>query len=201
MDHHLNVTAVIPMGYSTMIKYKENRDYINPKLHSTYIPAAVFVPMYGRMMLYNYLQKFGKRVVMCDTDSLIMDVEGLDEDIVDSITSDVLGALELESDVIMEFVALGPKTYAFKNKDGSELVKCKGVGLKRSHKNLVNFDTFKSVLFEGGCLKVPQLNFDYKIGVGTYTRKSLKDIKFDKRNLKGNYDPETFYVHPFGYRC
>lgn len=180
----------------TLFKYEASRLQRYPDLHKGYLPCAVFVPMYGRMMLWNELGKLKERVIMCDTDSVkyIADENGY------NITpGDCLGDWEEEPTQMVEFVSLGPKTYGQRFADGSSTFKCKGVSLKRAHGDIMNFQVAKKILLEGAIVRVPQMTFDYKLGHGISTRKFVKNLEFKSENLKGNYDPRTTKLYPFGY--
>jgi hypothetical protein len=186
------------MGNVTLFKYKEDRKELIPKLRDTYLPAAVFVPMYGRMMLYNVLHKLGKRVVMCDTDSVIYDPVGLVDDIE---TGDTLGDWEEEPGEIIGFVGIAPKSYGLKYADGSSVFKTKGLCLKRSHQATVNYETARLMVLSRGEYVIPvaQMSFDFTPGKPVCTRKYLKELKFNPSGLKGIYDYDEFYLYPFGY--
>lgn len=180
----------------TLFKYEESRQQRRPNLHKGYLPCAVFVPMYGRLMLWNELGKLKERVIMCDTDSVkyIADDDGY------NITKgDCLGDWEEEPTTMVEFVSLGPKTYGQRFADGSSTFKCKGVSLKRAHGDIMNFQVAKKILLENETVNVPQMTFDYKLGHGISTRKFVKSLEFKPENLKGLYDRATTKLYPFGY--
>jgi hypothetical protein len=203
-----------------MFKYNETRNNdtkSKPNLHKQYLPAAVFVPMYGQMMMWNMLNKVGEAALMCDTDSVkyvSKDVYGDGCDRIrqylysngreqEIIPGDCLGDWEDEGN-LEEFVSIGLKSYALRYEGkshewDSKHIKLKGCCIKYSHKNLINFDTMKDVLINGKIINLPQLSFDYQIGEGIMTREFLKKVKFDAKILKGNYDPKTFKLYPFNY--
>jgi hypothetical protein len=194
----------IPLaGDHTLFKYDENRENAKPDLHKGYLPAAVFVPAYGRMMLYNMLYQAGDDAIMVDTDSI---------KIADTPTSfkpvagDCLGDWEHEKGDLIEFVSLGPKTYgqhysSYPKKEGHyKTFKCKGLNLKRGHKNLMNFDIAVKILKEDMKGRIPQFSMDYSIGQKISARKYIKQIQFQPHLLKGDYDPVTYTVTPYGYK-
>lgn len=195
-DQHYKDLSFTYMGEVTMFKYRENRATIKPNLNNTYLPCAIFVPMYGRMMLYNRLSQYGENVVMCDTDSIITDPMGLPT----IQHGDCLGDWEPEPGNIIEYVALAPKTYGAKYDDLETSFKCKGVSIKRAHQHYVNFDSAKQLVLEGGSLQIPQMKFDYEPGRGMFTEKFIKEMKFQTNILKGDYDPVTHKVYPFGFK-
>ena len=184
----------------TLYTYEQNRkNGILPKLDKTYIPAAVFVPMYGRMMLYNILDKVGINAIMCDTDSIIYDPVGLDVIPTGKVLGDWEEEVEEDKGDIIEFIALASKSYGLRYRDRSTVFKSKGLCLKRSHRNCLNFDTAKALVLTGGEILVPQYTFKYSLCKGIWTCFYLKKTMFDPANLKGVYDSETTLVFPKGF--
>lgn len=82
---------------------------INPNLN---LYISIFTAAYGRLKLYEIMDKVGKDVIYYDTDSLVYivrdGVDPLKED-----QGDYLGQLAVEHDDIIEWVSTGPKSYAF----------------------------------------------------------------------------------------
>ena len=148
-------------------------------------------------MMWNVLNKLGKRVLMCDTDSVKYYSKGSAEDFQISPGS-ALGQWEDEGN-LDEFVSIGLKSYAMRFADGREELKVKGCSLKKAHGKLINFDAMVAILLEGETVDVPQLSFDYRYGQGISTREYLKKIQFDSSILKGDYNPEALQLYPFGY--
>jgi len=185
------------LGNFTMFKFKENRSFVKPTLMNGYLPVAVFVPCYGQMYLYNYMDQLGDRLLYVDTDSLIYKLDGGSR----LETGDIWGDLEIESEDIVEFVALGPKTYGLKYSDGTKMFKCKGVSLKRAHLNIINFDKAVELVKnrDSDPIKVPQMNFVGGVGHGLETENSDKIIRFDQWELKGDYDRSNYRIRPFGW--
>lgn len=187
----------IPAENETIFKYKqaETSGSSSQHLHKTYLPCAVFVPMYGRLMLYNHLDKLGERVLMCDTDSIkYIDLPNSYQ----IAEGDCLGDWEDEGPS-EEFVALCPKSYGQKPTGGTPWFKCKGVNLRRAHEKIFNFEQAKNVLLHGKKIAVPQMSFDYTFTQGIRTRHYDKLIKFDPSILKGKYNPENHQLYPFGH--
>jgi hypothetical protein len=188
---------------STLVKYKAMRKGVKnpPNLTHGYLPAAVFVPMYGRMMLYNMLHKFGERVIMMDTDSIKVIAGDPREDAKLIKVGKYLGMWENESpnDQPVGFVCIAPKSYGQEYVSGKKNFKCKGVNLKRAHSNLINYDVAKEIYLNGKTVEVPQMVFGYKWGKGISKRNFIKEIKFDERGLKGILDRRTHQLYPFGW--
>lgn len=189
-----------------VFRTQETYMYGAPDIHSSYITAALFVPAYGRLQLWEQLHKLGKRVLMNDTDSIVY---VYDPDQYNIPESDVWGGWEVEdidkkNGGIRTFIGLGPKTYAIKCENGETLVKCKGLSLKRSTERLINFHSMEELIrlyLDRGDIKkikVPQMTFDYKLGNGIHTRYLLKQLCFNPNELKGDLDDQG-YLYPFGF--
>jgi DNA polymerase type B, organellar and viral len=196
LDNHYSDISFDCMGGVTLFKYNENRLFIKPRLKNSYLGIAIFTTSYARMYLYNSLNLIGKNVLMCDTDSIVYDPEGLP----DFVTGDCLGDWEVEHDNIIEFAALAPKSYGLRFDDGTSTFKTKGVGLKKSHLNSLNMDIAVNMIKNnGGQVSLPQMNFLGSTGKDLLTIKSPKIIRFDVSGLKGDYCRAEYYTYPYGY--
>jgi hypothetical protein len=94
-------------------RFEDDKDKLEHR-KKTCVSIGSFVTMYGRRILWEQMEKLGERVVYFDTDSVIYDYdESSDYNVVEG---DVLGDWEAENDgmPIIEFVALAPKTYAYR---------------------------------------------------------------------------------------
>lgn len=191
---------------SHMYKYMTDGDFTSPNLHGGYIPAALFVPAYGRMQLWEELNKLGKRVLMNDTDSIVYIYDPNEYNIPQGY---VWGEWEIEdidskNGGIRSFVGLGPKTYALKCDNGKTLVKCKGLSLKLSTEEIVNFDTMRKIAIdhltdtEKYIIKVPQTMFVYRMGQGIHTANVLKKLGFEIDSQKGLVGAD-YRIYPAGY--
>lgn len=192
-----------------MYRFLVDGQGVKIKYNNGYLPAAAFVPAYGRIHLWTEMNKLGKRVLMNDTDSIVYIYDPLEYNIPES---DVWGGWEIEHDHIKEFVGLGPKTYGIKKMDGSVIVKNKGIRMTRATSKLVNYESMKKLVLDGlesgavAKITVPQTLFKYNIGKNIETRRVLKDLNFSIRNQKGvvsqdgivfprGYDASDFVIH------
>lgn len=182
-----------------MVKFKAIRHRDPPDLSKNYVPCATFVPMYGRLMLYNVLDKYQERIIMMDTDSIKVTGDGPVRD--DIPIGKMLGQWEPESthDPLVGFISLGPKTYGQKFRSGKTTFKSKGLSLKRAHKQLINYDVAKKIYFDGVKVYIPQTVFAYKFSKGIYTKRFMKRIEFKESILKGTLDRSNNCIYPFGY--
>jgi hypothetical protein len=179
-------------------------------LRKTYLPAACFVPAYGRMQLWGQLNKLGDRVIMYDTDSIVYKY---DPELYNIPKGNIIGDWEEEgvSEIgITGFVGIGPKSYAMKlaavdKKSGiDELVKTKGISQKRATQKILNYDIMKDMVFkaldtgETSMVKVPQTLFHYKMGRGIQVMTVPKVFQFSINDQKGKLDEHGF-IYPLGY--
>ena len=197
----------IPLGEDKMMyRYQKDGASANPDLHGGYLPAALFVPAYGRLQLWEQLHKLGKRVLMCDTDSIVYVRDPNDYNIPQG---DMLGEWEVEkidskNGGIRTFVGLGPKTYGIKTWAGATSIKAKGLSLNLATSRAVNFESMeamvKQFLAEGSAPKIsiPQQTFTFDIRRGMRTWKMLKDLQINKEDMKGFLDHEG-HLFPFGF--
>lgn len=172
---------------------------------NAYLPAAVFVPAYGRLQLFEQLHKLGDRALYNDTDSIIYLYDPTKYNIPEG---GMFGQWERESvDVnnggIQTFVALGPKSYGFKCANGHTEMKIKGLSLRHAHSDLVNFKVMERLVLQNieaktvETIHVPQMTFKYNISEGVKTVKLLKRLAFNHEELKGELRGAKLY--PFGH--
>jgi hypothetical protein len=147
------------------IVYRERDEILKPGPFSN-IYVAALTTAYARIALYNAMATLDdpKRVLYCDTDSIIYSHEEGQNDLK---TGDLLGELtdELDGGHITELVSPGPKNYGYtvKNADGTESteLKIKGFSLKKSSTAaLLNYQSMRScVLGEIAKISVPNKQF------------------------------------------
>lgn len=189
-----------------MYKYLEDGATVEVDLSNSYLPAACFVPAYGRLQLWEQLNKLGDRVIMYDTDSVVFIY---DPDLYNPTASKMWGCWE-EEDIsavgITGVVCTGPKSYAMKCVDPKyNVVKLKGISQTRATDNILNYDTIKNMVLKSIETKqkqtyfVPQVVFDYRLGRGIHTRPNLKKLTFDCNEQKGDIR-ENFIMYPKGHQ-
>lgn len=189
---------------TVMYQYKETEEK-SPFLHEGYIPAAVFVPAYGRLQLWEQLDRLGDRVLMNDTDSIVYIYDPLKYNIPEG---EMLGEWEVEgidrkNGGIRKFVGLGPKTYGIKCENGVTQIKAKGLSIKLAHSELINFEVMEKMALEhlqtnqSRIIKVPQFTFKWDVYRGMRTMKIEKDFTFKPEEMKGVLVKNILY--PFGH--
>lgn len=201
---NIELKDLAPCGNYVMTKHL-NKKAVAPDLHNLYLPAACFVPAYGRMQLWEQMNKLGDRVLMNDTDSIVYKYIPWLYNIPEGT---ILGDWEIE-DVdkehggIVEFVGLCPKTYAFKCADGYTVVKAKGISINLMNSTILNFDTMKKLALdhiEGrdpSPLMIPQQTFNFSFEKSMTTYRNWKDLTIRESELKGYLVGN--YLYPFGY--
>jgi hypothetical protein len=172
-----------------------NRKYLP---HDLYLPAGLFVPAYGRLMLYEQLDLLQERVLYHDTDSIVYIYDPL---LYNIPSGDIWGEWDEEkvskNGNITAFVGLGAKSYAIEAKDGGNVIKLKGLTIKRSHSDYINFNSLEELVLNHGSFEIPQRNFVYRMGEGIHITERLKKISFDPLELKGFLHNNK--VYPPGY--
>jgi hypothetical protein len=173
---------------------EKRRDYAQG-----FVTAGLFVPAYGRMVLYEQLEKLNERVLYHDTDSIIYIYDPQKYNIPQG---NLLGEWE-EEDIskngnILEFISTGPKSYAIRTRDGNNVIKLKGVSNNAAISKILNFDALKDMVFNAFEVEVPQSCFEYKYDQGMTSRTSMKHICFNRDELKGELRGLTLF--PFGHQ-
>jgi len=133
-EQHLHINSITPEMFDTCEIIEIKKDIfkvvkkIKPKFANFIIPIwSSYITSYARMKLFNALPK---DVIYMDTDSIITR-----KDLGDSKR---LGELKKEYS-LKEVVVVKPKMYYYKDSDGFDYVKLKGVGK-------INKETFNSIL-------------------------------------------------------
>ena len=172
---------------------------------------------------YNYMKpKYIDNVKLCymDTDSFVMNIKR--EDFYKDIANDVgkkfdtsnyevdsplpigknkkvIGLMkdELGGKIIMEFVALRPKTYSYLTDDFKEDKKAKGTK-KCMIKRMTKFDNYKKCLFNDETILKSQQKFISKKH-DVYTE-NINKIALSSNDDKRIVSSDKFTSHPYGYK-
>ena len=181
--------------------YSTKQDFIvqSPQIN---VALAAFVTSYARLKLYNEMKQLGKRLLYCDTDSIIF---------VSNITAEneympklgkFLGELTDEvggDNYIEEFVSAGPKNYAYKLNNGETVCKVKGFTLNYQASTILNMEAIKEMVTNDQTQKytVSYERFVRDKEQWTITITQLNKVYGfvnDKRVLKND-----FYTYPYGF--
>ena len=160
---------------------------------------AAMTTTHARIKLYTLLNALQKRILYCDTDSVVFTVKP-GEDV--PPLGDYLGQLTSElpaGEYIKEFVTTGPKAYSYLTSCGSIETKLKGFTLNFKNSQLINFKTMRdNVLFDKAVIKSVD---EHKIMRNKITRQifnvrqeKIYRMVYDKRIIQA--DMTTL---PYGY--
>lgn len=174
---------------------------------------AAFTTAQARLHLYKYIEMLGERVLYFDTDSIVYkSTLNTNDGMVP--TNSYLGCMtdELEKDYgigsyIVEFVAGGPKNYAYavystKDKSIHYSIKVRGFSLTSSISKKINFDSLKRLVHKfvenNNIENVPveYMRIERTKERNLITRHCTKNyrIVYDKRVVKND-----FTTLPYGY--
>lgn len=177
--------------------HRRKRVHVQQVKRTRNMLVAAHVTTYGRLRLFQFIELVGDLKVYCDTDSLIF----IDDKNLDLTEGDMLGDLEDEepNDQIVETIALGPKTYAYKTASGKTKIKAKGVTLNVECSELVNFDVMKQMVFDNDyAINVPQfrMNIHPDHTISNYYGEKIFRWTFDKRKVLP-FDGKMINTVPF----
>jgi hypothetical protein len=185
------------VGDSIYITYIDTKSD-NSLLGTTNTAIASFVTSQARLRLYTQLEKLDQRVLYFDTDSMIYEYNKNEYNIPDG---KFLGEWECETggNPIHEYVGIAPKSYGYKYyENGIENinVKSKGFSLNLENQRVVNFDKYKSMVFDNSITATTKNLIFNKTKNGIFNKPMDKVLgfKYDKRAIV-----DTIYTVPFGY--
>lgn len=185
------------------VVYSTDRAETQPSF-GTCVALAAVTTAHARLRLYSGLELVGARAIYCDTDSIVYISKPGEPDIP---IGDKLGEWtdELGGDYIQEFVATGPKSYAYITRSGKSALKCKG--FKMSYINcqsVLNFDNYRRAVdgdtFESETVTLHRIERD-KGTKNVVTEHNAKKYFVPTLDRKGMVDAEssTLRIYPFGY--
>ena len=109
--------------------YHNFQEVCDPVQTNVNIFIACFTTSYTRLKLYNALDILQERVLYMDTDSVIYSKKPTEASIpIGNYLGEFSNELD-EGDHITEFVAAGPKNYAFNTSQGKQTCKVRGFTL------------------------------------------------------------------------
>ena len=191
-DFHIISEDVIVLEHCKHDNYVDADGFSN-------IAIAALTTTYARLHLLKALQSLDpESIIYCDTDSIVYEaLPGRPR----LQTGDFLGELtnELpEGTHIKCFMSTGPKSYCYKVSNGEIVLKIKGITLSHVNRQILNFDSLQTVLFEKKELKTPfKIQFVRdKYNGRIFNRNERKTFRlvFTKRILLNNFD-----TLPFGH--
>lgn len=192
-NHKINIVDVVNTENRAVVSY-DHAELKGNMLLGTNVAIAAYVTANARCDLYRAMDKLGHDVLYCDTDSIIaIKPEKPLEELID-MHEERLGAWKVEANDLINYVGLGPKTYAFTVESGKQKVKCKGFSTGFS------IDEYKTLLNDNKhCLIEKMMRFTRDSMAGneetqempkirtTYIEKKLS-FRFDKRCIQKEGD-------------
>lgn len=126
--------------------YHSYKDETIPAQNNTNIFIACFTTAYARLKLYDALDSLQERVLYMDTDSVIYSWSpGQSQIPVGNYLGQYTSELDA-GDAIQEFVAAGPKNYAYVTKRGKRCCKVRGFTLNVRGANVLNFGSMRDLV-------------------------------------------------------
>ena len=177
--------------------YSHNKDQFEGGI-KTNVAVAAFVTAQGRLHLYNEMEKLDKRVLYCDTDSIIF-ISRPGE--YEPELGNYLGQFtnEIEDGYIKEFVSAGPKNYAYKLNNSKTHCTIKNFNQNHLTSLKLTYESIKTIVCENQNKKIPvnQLKFV------KYKKQWTIKTNIEKKNFGFVYDKRALYEDlttlPFGY--
>ena len=208
--------AILISDEMIQVEYEKECLFVDNAKHSSQFIAS-FTSSYARLELYKILEKLNERVCYMDTDSVIFVAKPGDYlppigKYIGQLSDELVS--EEESDAyITRFASCGSKNYAYEvfkpHSNTKEIfIKVKGISLNFSAKNIVKFETMKTLIdeyvqsleetdFIQTVYEVPQQVFRINPFLDITSEKIHKKYRFfyDKRRII----PSTYNTFPFGY--
>ena len=195
-DIRLVNAETVEVQFKSALGFEESNDKVN-------IVIAAFTTAYARLKLYDLLDQLQEQVLYYDTDSVIYVHEpGKPE----PPLGDYLGDLtdELDGDYITEFMAGGPKNYAYVTNNDKRVMKVRGITLNYATLQKLNFEAMRDLIdlyVDCGIQDKVTVDNPFQITRDKKNKKIItkgtkKDyqIVYNKRVVKENYG-----TVPYGY--
>ncbi|CAH3127305.1 unnamed protein product [Porites lobata] len=208
LDGERDIHRILPAGEQMIDVYHSFKEDVGELGTNTNIFVAAFTTAHARVKLYHDgLLPLHTRVLYMDTDSVVyLATQGETH----LPRGRFLGQFkdELKGDVIDEFVAGGPKNYAYRTRSGQECCKVRGFTLDARGQAVLNFESVRNLvqldmtepLDRPRTLSVDNphhivRNVPDKTLHSVPQRKTYSMVQ-DKRVLEAN----TGMTYPYGYR-
>ncbi|XP_020894078.1 uncharacterized protein LOC110233153 [Exaiptasia diaphana] len=148
--HEVNQVVLLDGGEMAQVTFTEKKEAIKPLQYGNVVLASC-VTSWARLRLYEMLDKLKEQVLYHDTDSIIYKTSSPEEEEIPTGSS--LGQWEDEckdpsKNWLIEFVSIGPKSYAYRTHEGETYIKCKGVTLTTSVRDKIHLQSMKEMVAE-----------------------------------------------------
>ncbi|GFQ65366.1 uncharacterized protein TNCT_191601 [Trichonephila clavata] len=195
----INIKDVfLPTPEIAAFQWTQSNNFVTQDF-STNIFIAAFTTCHARLKLYSEIEKLNESVLYFDTDSIIYKSDGIN----DPPLGNFLGEFtdELNGGTITSFVTGGPKNYAYKLSDGSEVCKIRGFTLNFQNSLVLNYNSVKELVKSMDETRFMTVTNPRKI---TRDKKKRKvENKIETKKYKMVYDKrviqEDFSTLPYGY--
>jgi hypothetical protein len=167
--------------------YNNKEQYVPLSLTTNSILSS-FTTCYGRMELYDAMEKLGNRVCYCDTDSIMYNTEVSLIDQPHIPLGNYLGQFTNEipeGKHVVEFCSMGPKCYSLLFNDNSQLTKIRGFTLNHRNSMSINFDVMKNMLLNQDIQNCTDDElYTYTVNPSKISRDKKRNIIYNKTELK-----------------
>ena len=202
-DYELGIIDRLPHHeYAWQITYKLKSEYLVKEPRNTNVYIAAFTTTWARIKLWKKLHELGERVLYYDTDSVIYKT-GPGELHLERgpYLGDLTNELE-EGRYITEFVSTGPKSYAYRDNKGAQVIKFKGISKTLYNVSKINLETMVKCVSDAS-FRVSQVdgarnmlfNIDKFGRIKTKFQMKTFRMVYTKRYIGDNY-----ITFPFGYQ-
>ena len=203
-DDRLIIHNIIPVKNKNLVQvYYSTKEEDHFGGLNTNVAVAAFVTCYGRLRLFNEIDKLKTRCLYFDTDSIIF-ISRPNE--YEPVLGNYLGQFTNEIDpkdgnYIVEFVSAGPKNYAYLLDTGISKCTVKGITQNNVVNLTINYESIKNIVCNdrSGKLMVKQLSFirdNKKWNVSTQDIDKTYGFVYDKRVLKQS----DLSTKPYGFK-
>lgn len=191
-DPTLEVLNIIPMHeeMALVTTKKISVEHYEINNHANVYIAAI-TTAWGRLELLKHLEFLGPRAVYADTDSGVY-IACQDDPTKNLQRGSFLGDLTSElkpDDLIKDFQAGGPKSYAYRTELGDEVLKIKGFGMNFTNMQAFTHDSMKEVVlnFMDICDDDDGANESVKISrIGKGKERTIKNLQ-TRQEIFDNY--------------
>ncbi|XP_028519091.1 uncharacterized protein LOC110252733 [Exaiptasia diaphana] len=201
--HEVNQVILLDQGEMAQVTFTEKKEVIRPLQYGNVVLASC-VTSWARLKLYEMLEKLNFRVLYHDTDSIIYKTQNEEDEEIQTGSS--LGQWEDECkdpqrDWLIEFVSIGPKSYAYRTHKGGTYIKCKGITLTESVREKVHLQSMKEMVVEKN--KTQTVSYPRRIErdsvfkhLRTVSTSKCVQLVYTKRQFLGE---NLIRSYPFGY--
>lgn len=204
-DCTLDILGMILHGSKARtVTYKQSKDFVSVPGY-TNIAIAAMTTTHARCRLYELLLCIDpENILYMDTDSCIfVETHGNHQVRCGEYLGDLTDELG-NGDYIVEFVSVGPKSYAYRTFKGKVCVKVKGISLTRTTLDIVNFESIKKMVYDPSHVVLTKpLKFiigkDHNIETKKYESNEGKKFRLTMNKRHVEYDESNEFVRTYPF--